>query len=82
MIKRTLNITTELPEEESKLLDEISIPEVEFESDSLDRALEHIEKDIILRTLERNQWKKNQTASALKINRKTLFRKLKKYEIE
>jgi len=41
-----------------------------------------VEKNIILRALEKNQWQKNKTASILKINRKTLFRKMQKYRLK
>jgi PAS domain S-box-containing protein len=47
--------------------------------DSLESIMERIEKHIILKNLEKNQWHKNKTAASLKIDRKTLFRKLKKY---
>ncbi len=64
---------------ESKLLDDVSMPIDDFKGDSLEKIMEKIEKQIILKNLEKNQWQKNKTASDLKINRKTLFRKIKKY---
>jgi PAS domain S-box-containing protein len=65
---------------ESRLLDDIITPDDALpKGESLETILERIEKEIILKTLEKNQWQKNKTATALKIDRKTLFRKLKKY---
>ncbi len=49
---------------------------------SLEEIMERLEKQVILRNLEKNQWNKSKTAAELKINRKTLFRKLKKYSTE
>jgi transcriptional regulator with PAS, ATPase and Fis domain len=65
---------------ESRLSDDIVIPDEDSpKGESLEAILERIEKEIIVKTLEKNQWQKNKTANALKIDRKTLFRKLKKY---
>lgn len=50
-------------------------------ADSLNQAMDNFEKNIIRKVLEKNQWRKNKTAAALKINRKTLFRKMKKYDL-
>ncbi len=47
--------------------------------ESLNKAIEQYEKNIIIGVLDNNHWQKNQTALDLKINRKTLFRKMKKY---
>ncbi len=38
-----------------------------------------VEKKIIIRALENCQWQRNKVASSLKISRKTLFRKMKKF---
>ena len=67
---------------DSKLMNGILPADIEPMGDSLDQAIEKIEKNIILKILEKNQWQKNKTSSALKINRKTLFRKMKKYGLE
>jgi len=40
-----------------------------------------IEKKIIFQALEKNRWMKSKTASALGIHRKTLFIKMKKYDL-
>jgi PAS domain S-box-containing protein len=50
----------------------------------LDRkhSLQEIEKEYILEILKRNKWKKGQTARNLKMSYVTLWRKMKKYDIE
>ena len=40
------------------------------------------ERQIIIETLEANQWNRQKTAKALGINRTTLYKKMKRYEIE
>ena len=47
--------------------------------ESLNQAMENYEKNIILGVLEKNHWQKNKTALNLKMDRKTLFRKMKKF---
>ena len=42
-------------------------------------TLQDYEKDVILKTLEETGWNKNQTAKRLKINRSTLYGKMKRY---
>ncbi|OGP60594.1 MAG: hypothetical protein A2162_05410 [Deltaproteobacteria bacterium RBG_13_52_11b] len=42
-------------------------------------TLQDYEKVLILKTLEESHWNKNQTAKRLKINRSTLYGKLKRY---
>jgi DNA-binding NtrC family response regulator len=48
----------------------------------LHKALEEPEKQIILAALEANQWNRQQTAEALDINRTTLYKKIKQYDLE
>ena len=45
-------------------------------------TLKEIEKNAILQALERNNWKKLQTAKKLGINKNTLRRKIVSYGIE
>ena len=45
-------------------------------------SLEELEKRRILLTLEHTDWNKSQAAAILRIERSTLDRKLKKYEVE
>ena len=45
-------------------------------------TLQDYEKSIILKTLEETNWNKHQTARMLKINRSTLYAKMKRYGLE
>lgn len=45
-------------------------------------ALEEPEKQIILAALEANQWNRQKTAEQLDINRTTLYKKIKQYDLE
>ncbi|WP_022666216.1 sigma-54-dependent Fis family transcriptional regulator [Desulfospira joergensenii] len=63
---------------------EMSIPSPngdDVNADGLRQFMERYEKEILVATLERNQWNRTKTASMLKINRKTLFKKLKLHGI-
>ena len=51
------------------------------EKPSFDQKIEFSEKAIILDMLQKYNWNKGKTASALNINRTTLWRKMKKYSI-
>ncbi len=51
------------------------------ETYSFERGIESSEKAVILDTLQKHNWNKGKTASALNINRTTLWRKMKKYSI-
>ena len=62
-------------------VDDFDSAEVRDTADSLNQAMDNYEKNIIRKVLEKNQWRKSKTATALKINRKTLFRKMKKYDL-
>ena len=59
----------------------ISSPQTEEEKGPFDREIELSEKTLILDTLRKYNWNKGKTASALDINRTTLWRKMKKYNI-
>ncbi len=63
------------------LQDGISSPLPEEEKRPFDREIEFSEKTLILDTLRKYNWNKGKTASALEINRTTLWRKMKKYNI-
>ena len=45
-------------------------------------TLEEVEKRYILKTLEHTDWNKSQAAGILKIERSTLDRKIKQYELK
>ncbi len=51
------------------------------DEDGLKQIMEQYEKNLILATLEQNKWNRTKTASILKINRKTLFKKIKAHKI-
>ncbi len=63
-------------------------PSAAEEPDLLGRALDEswtldrLEKQYILRTLERVRWRKTEAAQHLGIDRRTLYRKLKRYATE
>jgi PAS domain S-box-containing protein len=53
----------------------------ENEKGTFDREIEFSEKALIIDTLRKYNWNKGKTAAALDINRTTLWRKIKKYNI-
>jgi PAS domain S-box-containing protein len=59
----------------------ISSPLPQEEKRPFDREIEFSEKTLIFDTLRKYNWNKGKTASALDINRSTLWRKMKKYNI-
>ncbi len=59
----------------------ISDPEVEQEGLGLQEALEAFEKQLIARTLEQHRWHRGKTATTLHIPPRTLYRKMKKYQL-
>jgi len=54
----------------------------DFDSTSLKSAIAEPERKIIRSALEANNWNRQLTAEALKINRTTLYKKMKKYGLE
>lgn len=48
---------------------------------SLAEAIHHVERKILLKALERNHWKKGETAKYLGLNMRTMQRKLKKHNL-
>ena len=70
---------TPVPDDAQKpVLDEDELPK---DSLSLSDAVGKFERKYIIETLKKNRWQKGKTASILDISRKTLFRKMKQYEI-
>ena len=45
-------------------------------------ALDRFEREYLLETLRRNDWKRAETADILGIDRRTLFRKIKQFDLE
>jgi DNA-binding NtrC family response regulator len=52
-----------------------------FRQSSLKEALAEPEKKLIRQALEANHWNRQETAKALQINRTTLFKKMKRYDL-
>ena len=48
---------------------------------SLKKTAQQVEKEIIIGALEKNNWNKSKTAKLLKIDYKTLYNKIKQYQI-
>ena len=62
-------------------------PHVAFDHESdvpqpLEQALEAPERRIIERALKRNHWNRQATATELDINRTTLYKKMRKYQLD
>jgi transcriptional regulator with PAS, ATPase and Fis domain len=60
----------------------IAIDEKLKKGESLNEILDTIERTIMLKTLEENNWSRTQTALKLKINRRQLYAKMKQYNLE
>jgi len=63
----------------SASLESFNPVELQAAAEPLDQAVANFEKNILLGILEQHKWQKNKAASVLQIDRKTLFRKMKKY---
>ena len=63
------------------VIDDFDTIDIQNNAESLSQALDSFEKSMIRSVLEKNQWRKSRAASALNVNRKTLFRKMKKYDL-
>ena len=76
-------ITPDLFPSKLQTSDEIlSVDEKLKKGESLQEILDGIERTIMLRTLEENNWSRTQTADKLRINRRQLYAKMKQYNIE
>jgi transcriptional regulator with PAS, ATPase and Fis domain len=53
----------------------------DLENMDLFSSVENFEKNLIIKALEKNRWHKEKTATELGISRRTLFRKLKNYDL-
>ncbi|MBI2417358.1 MAG: sigma-54-dependent Fis family transcriptional regulator [Ignavibacteriales bacterium] len=60
----------------------IAVDEKLKKGESLNEILDNIERTIMLRTLEENNWSRTQTAAILRINRRQLYAKMKQYGLE
>ena len=57
-------------------------PHTRTAGDGLKVAMEGVEKQLILKTLEKNKWRRDKTAKALKITLRTLYRKMVLHQIK
>jgi PAS domain S-box-containing protein len=57
------------------------LPEFNNENVGFKGALEEFEKQYLVRVLEQNHWHRGKTSAALKLPSKTLYRKMKKYQL-
>lgn len=71
------DIHTILP---AKIVDEDVIDAPEYEEETL--SLQDVEKDMIIKALERHNGKRKNAAQDLKISERTLYRKIKEYNLE
>jgi PAS domain S-box-containing protein len=60
-------------------VEELSVEQYSSSSNELKSSMESYEKSLILKSLEKNQWRRLKSASDLNINRKTLFKKMKQH---
>jgi transcriptional regulator with GAF, ATPase, and Fis domain len=62
----------------------LSMPAVEISEEgiSLNTAVTEFEKALIVQTLEKTKWVKNQAAKLLRVNRTTLVEKIKRHQLE
>jgi DNA-binding NtrC family response regulator len=80
-------VSSNLPE---KLIEEEPVPyadeyaeeELKSSEESTTLSLEEVEKEMIKKALERNAGKRRNAASDLKISERTLYRKIKEYDLE
>ena len=81
--KGTTISAAELPEAVQQQRRRLASPQGHLSAaNSLKAAMAEPERQIIIETLEANQWNRQKTAKALGINRTTLYKKMKRYEIE
>lgn len=62
--------------------EEVSVENVSLSSQGLKSLMESYEKRLILWALDKNKWRRLQSAAELNINRKTLFKKMKQYGLK
>ena len=77
------NLSEKVMEEETvPYADEYSEEELKTSGESSALSLEEVEKDMIIKALERNGGKRRSAALDLKISERTLYRKIKEYGME
>ena len=65
-------------------MDKEEIDEMEFDKQEkpLGEIVDQYEKRVLVKILEKYNWHKTKVASALSINRKTLFNKMKRHDLD
>ena len=58
-----------------------NISNIEPNDDEIIKPMDQLEKEAIISALSQTKWNKKLTAKLLKISERTLYRKLKEYEI-
>ena len=71
-----------IEEEPVQYADEYTEDELKSNGESTALSLEEVEKEMIIKALERNKGKRRIAASDLKISERTLYRKIKEYGLE
>lgn len=70
-----------LPDYLKKLTDKLDIPcEKNFIKQSI-KTFDHVEKQLIIEALNQTEWNRTKTAKSLGITRRTLYNKMKKYNL-
>jgi DNA-binding NtrC family response regulator len=70
----------ELSEAQSKEMVDV-VSEAQNEGKGLRDVLEKFEKQYLVQILDQNRWHRGKTSEALKLPSKTLYRKMKKYQL-
>ena len=60
----------------------LEVTNIELLGKPLNVMLEELEKKILFKSFEQNNWQQTKTAKSLRIDRKTLYRKMKQFGIE
>ena len=53
---------------------------IEYEEEAM--SIQEVERDMIIKALERNEGRRRQAASDLQISERTLYRKIKEYKLD
>ncbi|MBU0909367.1 MAG: sigma-54 dependent transcriptional regulator, partial [Proteobacteria bacterium] len=56
--------------------------EIDYQGKSLGTILEELEKEVLLKILAQGDWHQGKVAASLQIDRKTLYRKMKQFDID
>ncbi len=70
------------PAEPHSLAEDVEVQEIKGESEPETRSLEEVEREMIAAALARHGGRRRPTAQELKISERTLYRKIKEYDLE